>query len=75
MYSSAEVIGRGTQFALRYFCKIGGFRDWEAANTFVELISKDPVLLASEELYEHTHSRLVNGVLKGKYTNPRKKIS
>ena len=75
MDSIVEVIGRGTQFALRYFCKIGGFQDWEAANTFVELISKDPVLLASEELYEHTHSRLVNGVLKGKYTNRRKKIS
>ena len=75
MDSIAEVIGRGTQFALRYFCKIGGFRDREAANTFVELISKDSVLLASEELYEHTHGCLVNGVLKGKYTNRRKKIS
>lgn len=72
--SIAEVIGRGTQFALRYCCKLKGFQNWEAASTFVELVSKDPVLLASEELYEHTHGLLVNGVLKGKYTNRRKKV-
>lgn len=72
--SIVEIIGRGTQFALRYFCKIEGFQDWDAANAFVDLISKDPVLLASEELYEHTHDRLVNGALKGKYTNRRKNL-
>lgn len=71
--SIAEVLERGTQYALGYYLKIKGFQDWDAANTFVELVSKNPTLLASEELYEHAHGRLVNGVLKGKYTNRRKK--
>lgn len=69
-----EAVERGSQFALRYCREISGFQDWEAANAFVELVSKDPVLLASEELYEHTHDRLVNGALKGKYTNRRKRL-
>lgn len=73
--SIAEVLSRGTQFALNYYLEIEGFQDKEAASTFVELVCKDPVLLASEELYEHTHDRLVNGTLKGKYTTRRKKNS
>lgn len=72
--SISEAFGRGAEFALRYCREISGFQNWDAANTFVELVSKDPALLASEELYEHIHGRLVDGVLKGKYTNRRKKV-
>lgn len=73
--SISEVLGRGNRFALEYYLKIRGFQDREAANTFVELVCKDSLLLASEELYEYAHGRLVDGVLKGKYTNRRKKLS
>lgn len=70
--SISEAFERGTQFALDYCLKIRGFRDLEAADTFVELVSRHPDLLASEKLYEYTHGRLVNGTLRKKYTNRRK---
>lgn len=73
--SISEVFERGNKFALEYYLKIQGFQDRDAASTFVELVCNDPFLLASEELYEHAHGRLVDGVLKGKYTNRRKKSS
>lgn len=72
--SISEAFERGTRFALDYCLKIRGFRDLEAADTFVELVSRHPDLLASEELYEYTHGRLVNGTLKKKYTNRRKGV-
>ena len=70
--SISEAFERGTRFALDYCLKIRGFRDLEAADTLVELVSMHLDLLASEELYEYTHGRLVNGTLKKKYTNRRK---
>lgn len=71
--SVREVFGRGADFALRYFLQVGGFQDRAAADSFVNLLRKAPELLASDELYQHTHDMLVDPVLKGSYTRARKK--
>lgn len=71
--SVREVFGRGADFALRYFLQVGGFQDHDAAASFVHLVKRTPQLLASNELYQHTHDMLVDPVLKGSYTRARKK--
>lgn len=68
-----DVFNRGYTFALEYFTKINGFVDKAAATSFVEFIETSQDLLKSDELYEHVHEKLVNGVLKGKYTRARTK--
>ena len=73
--SLVDVMEYGVQFALKYFLQMKGFKDEQAATTFVDLVEKNPELLASQELYDYTHEKLVNGVLKGKYTRLRKKLS
>ena len=71
--SVREVFGRGADFALRYFLQVGGFQDHDAAASFVHLVKRTPQLLASDELYQHTHDMLVDPMLKGSYTRARKK--
>lgn len=71
--SVREVFGRGADFALRYFLQVGGFQDHDAAASFVHLVKRTPQLLASDELYQHTHDKLVDPMLKGSYTRARKK--
>ena len=68
-----EGFGRGADFALRYFLQVGGFQDHDAAASFVHLVKRTPQLLASDELYQHTHDKLVDPMLKGSYTRARKK--
>lgn len=72
--SILEASERGSQFAHEYYLAIKGFQDREAAASFVEVVSKNVVLLSSDKLYNHTHDLLVDGVLKAKYTNRRKRI-
>jgi len=61
------------EFALEYLTQIEGFENESAATAFVEEIEKNTNLLKSDELYEHTHSKLVSGLLKAKYTRARTK--
>lgn len=71
--SIKNVMEYGDDFALEYFIKMEGFKDRDAAKTFVEIVQKNVKLLASDELYEKTHEKLIDGPLKAKYTNARKK--
>lgn len=68
-----NVMEYGDDFALEYFIKMAGFKDRDAAKTFVEIVQKNDILLASDELYEYIHEKLIDGPLKAKYTNARKK--
>ena len=63
----------GTKFAINYFSAITGFVDIDAARTFVDVVEKQPQILASSEVYENTYEKLWNGHLKAKYTILRKK--
>ena len=69
----SNVMEYGDDFALEYFIKMAGFKDRDAAKTFVEIVQKNDNLLASDELYERLHEKLIDGPLKAKYTNARKK--
>lgn len=68
-----DVLEYGDEFALEYYSSIAGFADEEAATAFVSIVEANDVLLASDELYVKTHGMLVNGRLKAKYTNARKR--
>lgn len=71
--SLEDVLEYGDDFALKYYCQIQGFKDWEAATAFVEIVIHNELLRSSQELYEHTHDKLLDGRLKFKYTMNRKK--
>lgn len=71
--SIEDVISYGEEFALKYYSSMEGFWDEEAATAFISVLERMVVLLASDELYQHTHDKLINGRLKAKYTNLRKK--
>ena len=73
--SLTDVMEYGEAFALQYFLQMKGFKDERAATAFVDIVEKTPSLLASQELYEYTHEKLVNGGLKGRYTRLRKRLS
>ncbi len=57
-----------------YFSVIAGFDSKDAAEYFVSQIVLVPELLMSESIYGNTHDKLIDGVLKGKYTKARKKM-
>lgn len=67
------ILSLENEFALEYLTKIDGFENEPAATAFVEGIEKNIDLLKSDELYEYTHSKLVSGLLKAKYTRARTK--
>lgn len=71
--SIKNVLEYGTKFAINYFSSINGFVDIDAARTFVDVVEKQPQILASSEVYENTYEKLWNGPLKAKYTILRKK--
>ncbi len=68
-----DVLEYGDEFALEYYSSIAGFVDEEAATTFVSIVEANDALLDSDELYVKTHGMLVNGRLKARYTNARKR--
>ena len=72
--SLENVLEYGDDFALKYYCQIQGFVDWEAAAAFVEIVIHNELLRSSQELYKHTHDKLLDGRLKFKYTMNRKKL-
>ena len=60
------------EFSLAYYQQIIGFDDRSAAKTMLELIKERDDLLASIKLYYNIHDKLVDPVLKRKYTLMRK---
>lgn len=71
--SITNVIEYGTNFALRYYSTMEGFLDEDAAIAFLTIIESSSELIASDDLYNHTHDMLISGKLKARYTNVRKK--
>lgn len=71
--SLEDVLEYGDDFALKYYCQIQGFKDWEAASTFVEIVIHNELLRSSQGLYKHTHEKLLDGRLKFRYTMNRKR--
>lgn len=71
--SLEDVLEYGDDFALKYYCQIQGFKDWEAASAFVEIVIHNELLRSSQELYKHTHEKLLDGRLKFRYTMNRKR--
>jgi hypothetical protein len=67
------VLGLGVESALTYLMTIKGFEDKSAATAFVDGVEGNVELLRSDELYEHTHEKLLDGYLKGRYTRTRTK--
>lgn len=63
----------GIDFAKQYFSEIKGFKDYNAAATFINIIESTPQLLLSEEVYKNTYEKLLNPHLKGRYTTLRKR--
>lgn len=64
--------GYGEEFLDEYLSMISGFEDENAAEEFLEIIKEHPRLIRSEKIYENVHEKLVNPVLKGKYTRLKK---
>lgn len=67
------VLGLGVESALTYLTTIRGFEDKSAATAFVDGVEGNVELLRSDGLYEHTHEKLLDGYLKGRYTRARTK--
>ena len=67
------ILGLDTETALAYLTTIKGFKDKPAATAFVVGVEANVDLLRSDELYEHTHEKLLDGYLKGRYTRTRTK--
>lgn len=67
------VLGLDVESALTYLTAIKGFEDKSAATAFVDGVEGNVELLRSDGLYEHTHEKLLDGYLKGRYTRARTK--
>lgn len=63
----------GTKFAIAYFSVMDGFVDYDAANTFVNIVEENPQILASDAVYDNAYEKLWNAPLKSRYTKLRKK--
>lgn len=72
--SLKNIMSYGENFALEYLLKIQGFKDYEAAKTFIDIVLDNDLLKSSQALYDHTHEKLLNSSLKFKYTMCRKRI-
>lgn len=70
--SLENVLTYGEDFALKYYSTILGFKDYDAAKVFVDLIVDSKKLLLSQEVYDNTYEKLLNSQLKAKYTRCRK---
>lgn len=73
--SLQEAVNRGEMFAIDYYQRIAGFADEAAAEKFISIIEGSPNLLQAQAIYDHCYDKLVNGILKAKYTRMRKKHS
>lgn len=68
-----DALDYGDEFALEYYSSIAGFANEEAATSFVSIVETNDILLHSDKLYAKTHGMLINGRLKARYTNARKR--
>ncbi len=57
-----------------YLSSIEGFDSYDAAGYFVKRIIEDSGLLNSEQVYNNTHDKLIDPVLKSRYTRARNKL-
>ncbi len=73
--SIEDIMEYGEEFALKYYSSMAGFADESAATAFVNIVRNCPMLIASDELYNHTYEKLVSGSLKSLYTRVRNKGS
>lgn len=71
--SIVNVLEYGIKFAIKYYSSIGGFSDYDAANTFVDIVEQNIQILASDDVYNNTYEKLWNAPLKSRYTKLRKK--
>lgn len=69
-----NILEYGTRFAIKYFSSIAGFEDYDAAYTFITIVESNTQILSSQQVYENTYNKLLNGPLKARYTKARKKI-
>ncbi len=60
-------------FAIQYFSSITGFENYDAANTFVNVVENNAQILASDTVYDNTYEKLWNAPLKSRYTKLRKR--
>lgn len=72
--SLENVLTYGEDFALQYFSNILGFKNYEAARFFVDIVNDNDKLKSSQELYDNTYEKLLDGKLKAKYTRNRNNI-
>lgn len=71
--SLKQALEYGAKFAIKYFSVIEGFVDYDAANTFVDIVEQNNQILASDDVYNNTYEKLWNAPLKSRYTKLRKK--
>ncbi len=64
--------GYEENFILEYLSLVLGFANYKAAETFVGMAENNPFILASDEVYDNLHEKLLDPSLKRKYTIKRK---
>lgn len=72
-YCIKNVMDYGIKFAIKYYSAMKGFENYDAALTFINILENNIHILASNEVYENTYDKLLNGPLKARYTILRKK--
>lgn len=63
-----NVLTYSEAFVIRYLSSIVGFQDKKAAEKFVSIMAENQKYAQKKEIYDNTHDKLENGVLKGRYT-------
>lgn len=72
-YCIKNVMDYGIKFAIKYYSTMKGFENYDAAFTFINILENNIHVLASNEVYENTYDKLLNGPLKARYTILRKR--
>lgn len=62
-------------FCIEYLSEIRGFKDKETAEYFISKVKAETKLALSDEVYNNTYEKLLDGILKAKYTRYRNKAS
>jgi len=61
------------EYIIKYLSQIKGFKDKEAAEKFIEIISDNEKIAADTEIYNNNYEKLIDSILKRKYTIFHKK--
>lgn len=67
-----EIFFRGESYAIRYLSSVNGFSNLESACKFLKLLENNTSVLQSDDVRENVYDKLVDPVLKRKYTRLRK---